>query len=372
MNKRGFYAVSMVLLALAGCTHFAVQDCPEGAVLGSDEPGTARLRTSHYRIVLASEAAAAARVLPYALMSSYAYYMGPCADPGNRIRVTHQREADLRRWLAESVFNQAQWHLVPTLGMSSAHGATGEGCEDDKGLMYHVWQRTVHGQTSVVVAFRGTSGDGDWVNGNLWWFTRHMRNDDQLSRSRAHVQRIIDAVDSAARARGETLPVRIVTTGHSLGGSLAQHVLYAFPARIEQAIVFDTSSVTGFVGVPKRSRVDGCACRPSIAPEARILRVYQTYEVLANLRIFHKIFFNPERHVHELRFPFEAPMNPIERHGMQDFTDKLRAAAGLTVAQKPGAWLASRDAACTPKVIEAQEASCRVQVREKDWDSCPQ
>jgi hypothetical protein len=55
---------------------------------------------------------------------------------------------------------------MPGLGMTKAGGAKGEGCEDDKGLMFHVWQRRLGNQTHVVIAFRGTSGDGDWIYGN--------------------------------------------------------------------------------------------------------------------------------------------------------------------------------------------------------------
>ena len=155
------------------------------------------------------------------------------------------------------------------------------GCEDDQGLMFHVWQRKVGAQSHVAIAFRGTSGRGDWWYGNLWWLTRFFIPDNQLTRARKHVERIVKHFEQEARAKGED-PPRFVATGHSLGGSLAQHALYAFPNQVEQAIVFDPSSVTGFVDVSQENRINACSCRRELAPEARVFRVYQTYEVLAN------------------------------------------------------------------------------------------
>jgi hypothetical protein len=60
----------LVIVAMVGCTHLELEDCPDSKVLGNNELGTARLRTSHYRVVLADRDAAAARVVPYALMSA--------------------------------------------------------------------------------------------------------------------------------------------------------------------------------------------------------------------------------------------------------------------------------------------------------------
>jgi pimeloyl-ACP methyl ester carboxylesterase len=76
-------------------------------------------------------------------------------------------------------------------------------------------------------------------------------------------------------------PARFITTGHSLGGGLAQHMLYSFPDHVEQAIVFDPSSVTAYADVDHTNQVQACACEiPAlqqsgflIEPEARILRV---------------------------------------------------------------------------------------------------
>lgn len=233
--------------------------------------------------------------------------------------------------------------------------------------MFHVWQRRAGNQTFVTVAFRGTSGDGDWINANLWWFTRFFASDNQYTRARTHMQEIIKTFDERAAAKGEAKP-RFVTTGHSLGGGLAQHMLYAFPNRVEQAIVFDPTAVTAFADVDRDRQVAACSCTTADlnelgvdhGAEARILRVYETDEILVNLRFFHKIFFEPERHVQEVRFPINESRNAVTKHSMQTFADELYEAAGNQRRYEKGsAWLASENPSCTKLLIENQALSCK-------------
>jgi pimeloyl-ACP methyl ester carboxylesterase len=376
------FAISfMLLLTMTGCTHFAMKPCEQKDPLGGNEPGTARIRTSHHRAFLGNPAMAAGRLLPYALMSAYAYRLSPgCFDPGNAIRVNDERAAQLKQRLGETADPQSAWTEVPELSIHDPRDSSKVGCEDDEGLMYNVWERRFDDQMLVVVAFRGTSGHGDWKYGNLWWFTRFFSPDNQHSRSYKHMKVIIEYYEAQAASRAMR-PPRFITTGHSLGGGLAQHMLYRFPDRVEQAIVFDPSSVTGYVAADQPSRVLACSCTPArfqqvgvdLGPEARILRVYQTYEILADLRIFHKMFFLPERHVQEIRFPFDAPLNQIGRHSMQAFADNLYEQSG---AQRhyggASAWLASADSACTRLLVENQRLSCSVPNDGPHDKTCPQ
>lgn len=369
------YLLAALLTAplLSGCVHFRVDDCP-GGVLGNNDAGSARVRTANYRVMLADPPAAASRFLPYAIMSTYAYKIGDgCVDGGNKNRVSGERAATLREWLDSSNAGSSKWQLEPAVGMREAQIPHRIGCEDDLGLMFHVWHRKVEGRDHVVIAFRGTSGAGDFWNANFWWFRRAFTDDTQFDRARGHARAVIQFFDQKAVREGAPAP-RYTTTGHSLGGSLAQHILYAFPKQIEQAIVFDTSSVTGFSdsSISRENRISGCSCRPELGPEARIIRVYQTYEILANLRIFHKIFFPPERHVQEVRFPFDSSWNPVTRHSIGEFTESLQAAARRRRSDEIGhTWLASADPTCTRLLLEKQSASCALQVSPSSLQLCP-
>ena len=99
-------------------------------------------------------------------------------------------------------------------------------------------------------------------------------------------------------------------TGHSLGGGLAQAVLYEQVNSIDfsQAYAFSPSPATAYT-----SRIDKSEFAPYILnenyPEPRIYRIYESYEILSNLRIPHKMIFPPERWINEVRFNFvEGPI----------------------------------------------------------------
>ena len=79
----------------------------------------------------------------------------------------------------------------------------------------------------MVIAFRGTSNTPDWLYGNLWWFTRFFIKDNQYSRSTKLLEAVLKQLNEDAQRAGKPSP-KIVATGHSLGGGLAQHALYNF------------------------------------------------------------------------------------------------------------------------------------------------
>lgn len=361
--------------AFMGCTHLALTDCAEGPVIG--ETKELRLKTSHFRVILESQPLAAARFLPYAMMSAYAYRLGDgCLDPGNprgdEERVPTAWAQEMESALRSPDGTSAGWSLI------KIDARLTPSCEDEQGLMFHAWERREGAQTIVTVAFRGTSGHGDWMYGNLWPLTHQLFSENQLTRAADRVEKLIAFYDAKTAAAGEP-PARFLATGHSLGGGLAQHVLYAQPKRVEQAIVFDPSSITGFTSLDVARQIEGCSCLPSLGTEGRIIRVYQTYEILSNLRILHKSFFPPERHVQEVRFPFESSWNMVDRHGMQDLAKNL-----LTEARKlpegtdTSAWFHSRTGrdqlsglSCTEALKDAQARSCQIPATNSLLGRCP-
>ena len=349
--------LALAAILAAGCVDLHVTDCPDG-VLGKDTP---RLRTSRYRVELADRSAAAARFLPYALMSAHAYRDGETCDAKGQQLTGDEAKA----------FETALQATAPGGWSRVAGFGPKDDCEDERGMMLYVWQRPAGGwPEEVVVAFRGTHGWVDWRYGNLWWFTRFFEDDNQVSRARAAAGRVLAHFKAEARKHGRPEPV-FNSTGHSLGGGLAQHVLYAYPNEVRQAIVFHPSSVTGYVAVGAENQVAGCSC-DKVAPEGRFMRVYESYEILSVLRIFHKTFFPPERHVQEVRLPLKSGWNMLAGHNMGDFARGLKEWASEGAANPRPAWFDAKGDQCTARLVSGQEKSCKVHITTDKAKYCPQ
>jgi hypothetical protein len=311
----------ILLTFLQGCTHLAIEDC--GAeVLGKNEP---RIRSSHFRMFLADLPAASNRFAPYAVMSALST-------------------------IGWQEVREVAW--VPP-------------CEDDVGLFFRVWKLEA-APRQVVIAFRGTWGFKDWLYGNLHWLTRFLPREDQYARARMATQRVFGHFSETPQK-----PTQFYATGQSLGGGLAQHVLYSFPNPIDQALAFDPSFVTGFADQPPSNQVAACACKSdTLNGEPRIFRVYDAYEILANLRIFHKTFLPPERHIQEVRFPNAAS------HSMKGLAFYLlkNATSGTpySVPWYSGKGNYTDTESCTTAFSRGQQTSCGAEVPKDHWNKCPQ
>jgi len=350
MPLLGVFAVSL-LIAVGGCTHMAIEDCG-GEVLGDNRP---RIRSSHFRMFLADLPEATDRFVAYAAMSSLAYAEDhDCGTAAEEQKISPQDREKL-----EGILKARGWKEIrePLWVLP---------CEDDRGMYLRIFERTVDGRKEVTIAFRGTWGFKDWVYGNGHWLTRWLPMQDQYSRARVAAAKVFQYYDAQSG-----VPPRYFTTGHSLGGGLAQHILYSNPNRVVQAFAFDPSSVTGFADQTVENQIAACACDPSVADgESRIYRVYDAYEILANLRIFHKLFFPPERHVQEVRFPHEGS------HSMLGLTNYLDANA-KSERDRRTPWFRglgefSPGVSCTSAFVDRQRSSCSVPVTKDSWTKCPQ
>ena len=130
---------------------------------------------------------------------------------------------------------------------------------------------------------------------------------------------------------------------------------------IRQAVVFAPSAVTGYVASRRGREVLECDCDRELGTEARIIRVYESDEILSNLRIWHKVFLPSHLQIQEVRFAFYHGGNPVRAHSMQDLVRglerKSKEAFPPGMAAQP--WYASASAACTRKLEAAQSAACR-------------
>ena len=121
------------------------------------------------------------------------------------------------------------------------------------GLAFSTWVKTRPDQPPlVVIAFRGTEAKevDDWMSNFRW---------------------VPDLLSQIDREVGG--PTELVTTGHSLGGGLAQQAGYG-SVRIARVYGFDPSPVTGYYDLPAEQRKQSSVGK-------RIYRIYEHGEVLA-------------------------------------------------------------------------------------------
>jgi pimeloyl-ACP methyl ester carboxylesterase len=295
--------------------------------------------TSRLWIRLDDFGAAADRFLDFAAFSALTYSgdANACDEP-----VRALNESSVR--LCEAV-KQRGWK--PSARRYSSGGS------EDNGFAYSVWEREdeASGELAVVIAFRGTDEIEDWY-ANFRPITRLFTSDDQYTRSRDVAEQILDALATAS-----TGPYRIYLTGHSLGGGLAQHVLYSEPTRFAQAIVFNSSPVTGYLDFPGADRRAYCRCDDDTEP--RIYRISERGELLGWARGSIPL----TRNTYHVSLNLYSG-NPIAQHSMTEMAIAMLEQA--RAREDRGHWIQDE---CLAKLREYRKESC------SRWDAfglvCP-
>jgi hypothetical protein len=192
-------------------------------------------------------------------------------------------------------------------------------------LRVEVWEREM--PPAVAVTFGGTvvRNEMDW-RANLRWFTPGRVDEYTLTQ--------IDFAEAFAnectrRNRlGRPVSTHLFSTGHSLGGGLAQQFAYALPdgpavPRVEKVYAFDSSPVTGFFSVNKKVRDLNRAA-------LKIDRIYERGEILAIARSLMSIFWKPSAAapaIRGVRYNLFYTCNPIAGHSMKRMAGTLGEAA---------------------------------------------
>jgi hypothetical protein len=134
--------------------------------------------------------------------------------------------------------------------------------------------------TEVSIAFRGTVGlsGGDWFSNFNRFGSPYDDYYQQLRRNVDGIMKLIQNLDCYKRAGSK--PPRIVSTGHSLGGGMAQFVALATRSggpQIAKVFAFDPSPVTGAHLLDKQLREGN-------AKGLTVDRIYESGEILSYAR----------------------------------------------------------------------------------------
>jgi hypothetical protein len=181
------------------------------------------------------------------------------------------------------------------------------------GLHFDLWINAP--KKIAVISFRGTSDVLDW-HANMHWVSKYIGINTQYQKVRAATPNIV----SFLQAQNSDL-AKIYTVGHSLGGGLAQHMVYNHP-EVTHAFVFNSSPVTGWNDIAEDKRRDAVAGN-------FVTRIHEDGEILEFLRLLMKIGYtlnpkpNKDPYFEEYRVNFEKKSGPRHTHVMEWLADEM-------------------------------------------------
>jgi hypothetical protein len=194
-------------------------------------------------------------------------------------------------------------------------------------LRVQVWERGE--PPAVAVTFGGTvfNNDADW-RANLRWFLPGRKGDEYT----AVVQTFAPAFELEFKRRAQKMDTErlsklvLYSTGHSLGGGLAQQFAYSLPSDrlmpVKQVYAFDPSPVTGFFSVAKKLRDEN-------KRGLLIDRIYERGEILALLRSLMSLLDKPSTvnaAIRGVRYSLFGAWSPMAAHSIDVLAAKLDAA----------------------------------------------
>lgn len=196
-----------------------------------------------------------------------------------------------------------------------------------KSLYFEVWQSSAEPPT-IAVVFKGTAEWKDWIS-NFGPFLKRLipgLKDQYTVLSTQLGAAFIEELEKRGLTNKQ---IRVVSTGHSLGGGLAQHFAYSLPVstgvpRVAQVYAFDPSPVTGWTTVKRKLRKNNTR-------GLQISRAFEHGEILAYIRLVASYILAPSRvnpAIREMRYNFITSGNIIASHSMFLLADNLVKATG--------------------------------------------
>lgn len=310
MNANKTVLMIIMLAGLVqGCASFGGQDLDSLAFIRNSEQRAAK------ELSVEEARAYAVWAVPFARVASHVYckYLALNApDKGKSEECQTFPELEATGW--KLLYD---WRSILT--------------EDEKknGLEFMAYGRAVPGnQGEIVIGFRGTdfTSPSDWRS-NLRWVTRFipLPGRDQYQVVHSHARELVElALTSAKQQFPQASGFDVYSTGHSLGGGLAQLLAYS-DARVKGAVVFDPSPVTGYTNLVTHGQVN-CS--------ARVVRVYERGEALQYVRSILRQFYSLSTNITELSFDLiHAHGNPVANHSMPGFRGGLEARAQVSMSK---------------------------------------
>jgi hypothetical protein len=253
----------------------------------------------------------------YATMSEAAYGRVESVVT-KRVRLRHEPLADMDSLLHANGWRR--WEGFPT--------PQDEQRFQRVNLRVEVWAHV--GSRRLVVAFGGSTKNlWDWVS-NLRWILPPMT--DQYTEVMSDLAPAFQYAVLQRIGATELANWKIFTTGHSLGGGLAQCLAQAMPiggalprVAIQKVFAFDASPVTG---------------ADDIAPDVRaanwtglaIDQIYEQREMLFKFRRLHDFFVPPQGanpHTRDVRYALFGG-DSLSSHSMEELAVEMQKVAGVT------------------------------------------
>jgi len=260
-------------------------------------------------------------LLPHAALAATAY----CDDIFERQRISDGAPLEEPQCATRPGLTYLQdngWQRLFSFPGTPLEGLTG----NDRGLRFTVFAKDEGEQVRLAVAFRGTdlSSWTDW-HSNLRWF---LPGRDQYDVVAELVPAILARAKQEVMARRYQRPVGewlITSTGHSLGGGLAQ--LFAYKSsEVRAAVAFDPSPVTGY---------HSCVSDAEVHCNVPIWRVYERGEVLAWARSATRLVYKLSENITELELAMLRGQGMLGKHSMPALFQHLHDA--VVARQAPGA-----------------------------------